>query len=148
MCRKRTASQCRTTTSVTDARKTRKRLIILRSLQYVHVTNRAHSNHMSQARLRITMLPIPSLSAQLHGNFPDLANPRWADRVPHRNQSSRRIDGAFAANIEGALLEHADSLTHGAKTHGFNILKLLDRERIMKLDQVQILGLKFCLRQG
>jgi hypothetical protein len=80
------------------------------------------------------MLPSAGFTTKLKSDFSNLPYPGRSDRVPHRNQASRRIDRALPAYLETALFETMDSFPFAANTHRLDVLELFDSEGIVQFD--------------
>src|SRR5690625_4009407 len=109
-------------------------------LQNVHEADGSHADHVRQPLAGSGVLSFARLPAQLPDDLGNLSKARRPDRMAHADQSARRVHRTAPVDIERPLLKRGRPLRLFTKPHRFDVLKLLDAERIMQLDQIEVGG--------
>ena len=100
--------------------------------------HRANADHVGQTGPGVRLLADAGLAPQLTGQLDNLAGPGRSDRMAHGQQPAGRADRAAPANIQPAALQQPGRLALGAQAHGFDIQQLLNAERVVEFDQVEV----------
>src|SRR5256712_12493490 len=96
--------------------------------------------HGAAPRARALPLPLPRLAAELQRRLPDLRKPRRPARVPTRDEPAVRRHRHPPTQREVAALDRRLRLALAAEPQQLVVLELLDREGVVHLDEVHVLG--------
>ncbi len=88
----------------------------------------------------VGMLALAAFATQLSRQLTDLADAGRTDRMAHRQQTARGADRDTAADVELALGELRRRVPDRSEPDGLDVQQLLDGERVVQLDHVEISG--------
>lgn len=111
----------------------------LTALEDVYDAHAAATYHVAQSSSCAMDLTLPSLTAQLQGGFPDLSESCRAAGMPSTDQATVSRERDATAQACGVLGDEFVPFAVGADTQQFVVQQFFDRERVVNLDQVQVL---------
>lgn len=107
-----------------------------------------HADHVRKAGSGVRTLACTGLAAQLGGDLADLPDTGRPDGMPHREQPAGGAYGDPAADVELARFEVGRGAAGRTYAHGFDVEELLDRERVVQFDDVEVSGGDAGLAEG
>src|SRR5437870_891124 len=105
----------------------------------------AEADHVGKRKTGVRMLPVLRLAAQLPCDLGDLADAGRAEGMAHADQSSGGIDRANSADPGCAARQVGGALPWPIDADCFTVDELLDRERVVELNDVELARTDFRL---
>ena len=102
--------------------------------------HRADADHMGEPEAGPRMLARAGFAAELARDLANLADAGRTDRMPHRQKAARGIDRNAPADVEIAARQLSGGLPGRADAQRLDVEQLLDREAVVKFDDVEVAG--------
>ena len=106
----------------------------------MHDTHGADTDHVGHAVTGVGLLAVPCLAPQLADHLGDLAGAGRSQRVAHGQQPTAGRHRAAAADVPLPRLQPTGRFARAAEPHRFEVEQLLDRERVVDLQHVDVVG--------
>ena len=106
------------------------------------------SDHVREPDAGARMLAIASLAPKLCRQLADLPDTRRPDGVAHRQEASRGAHCDAPTDVELAVGELRGRLADRGEPDRFDVEQLLDGERVVQLDHIQLARAHTGLTQG
>src|SRR5262249_22005198 len=108
--------------------------------QDVDAAHAAAAHEMAEPDARAIHLALARRAAQLVHRLPDLRQSRRAAGVSAREKAAVRRERNPSAERRAARLEEALGFARRAEAEQLVVFELLDRERVVALDEIDVLG--------
>src|SRR5262249_45688022 len=106
--------------------------------QHVRGADAAAAHHVAEAGAGVGNLTLAGRAAQLMHGLPDLGEAGRAARMAARDEAAVGRERRASAGLEPAFLDRLLALALAAEAEQLVVLELLDHERIVHLDEIDV----------